>query len=383
MSKRDYYETLGVHKNASEAEIKKAFRKMAMKLHPDKNPGDETAEAKFKEVNEAYEVLKDKQKRALYDQYGHAGLGQGMGGGHPFGGGQQGDMGGFGDIFEDFFGDFFGGGGGGGGRGRSRARRGEDLAYNLSVSLEDVAKGTEARIRVPSIVTCDACQGSGGKPGSGPETCGTCRGMGQVRTQQGMFAIQRPCPTCQGEGQIIRDKCGACQGAGRKRSEKTLTVKIPQGVETGIRIRLTGEGGAGLRGGPAGDLYIQVRVEDHAIFERDEANLIFRCPIAFPLAALGGKLEIPTLTGKAKISIPAGAQTGKKLLLRGKGLPHLSQPSFLGDLIVEIRVETPVNLNKRQRELLEEFAAESGVECQPESESLFGKVKDFLDKMAS
>lgn len=384
---KDYYEILGVSREAGEDELKKAYRKLAMQLHPDRNPGNKEAEARFKEVNEAYEVLKDPKKRAIYDQFGHAGLGQGGPGGPGGGFGGSGDfgfgMGGFGDVFEELFGDIFGAGGRGGGRARSAAQRGEDMRYDLTVSLEDVMNGSEVRLRVPSIITCDTCHGSGARPGTTPETCTTCGGSGQVRTQQGFFSISRPCPHCRGQGRMNRNPCTECAGHGRKRSQKTLTVKIPPGVETGTRIRLTAEGGAGVQGGPAGDLYIVIEVEQHPIFERFGADLLCQVPITFNQAALGGKLEVPTLSGRARLTLPASTQTGKRFVLREKGLPHLNRPGQVGDLVVEVRVETPVNLSKRQKELLEEFARCSEGECQPESTSFFDRVKEFLDKKMS
>jgi molecular chaperone DnaJ len=381
----DYYELLGVERNAGDVDIKQAFRKKAMQYHPDRNPGDKSAEAKFKEINEAYEVLKDTKKRAIYDQFGHAGLGQGMeggAGGFP-GGGYSSDFGGgFGDIFEDLFGDIFGSGGRGRAGRANGAMRGEDLRYDLAVSLEDAMHGSEVRLRLPSIITCESCTGTGCAPGTSPEICSTCGGSGQVRTQQGFFSISRPCPACKGRGRIVRSPCTSCHGQGRQRSEKTLTVKVPPGVETGTRIRLSGEGGAGLRSGPAGDLYIVLEVKRHPIFEREGPDLLCTVPITFPRAALGGKLEVPTLTGRARIQLPSGTQTGKQFRLRGKGLPHLNRPGMFGDLIVEVRVETPVNINRRQRELLEEFERCSTQECQPESSSFLDKVKEFLDKMS-
>lgn len=380
---KDLYETLGISREAPDAEIKKAYRKLAMEVHPDKNPGDKKSEAKFKEVNAAYEVLKDPKKRAIYDRYGHAGLGQQAGPGGGFSGDPSGFGGGFGDIFEEFFGDIFGGSGGGRGqRGASGSQRGEDFRYDLAVTLETVMNGSEERLRIPAIVACTACSGSGARSGSGPETCSTCGGAGQVRTQQGFFSIARPCPACRGQGRIIRNPCTSCQGQGRVRSEKTLTVKIPPGVDTGNRIRLTGEGGAGLHGAPPGDLFIMVEVAPHPMFERYESDLLCHVPITFPQAAMGGKLEVPTLSGRARVMLPPGTQTGRRLALRGKGLPHLNRPGVFGDLVVEVRVETPVNLSKRQKELLEEFAACSDKESQPESNSFMGKVKDFLDKMS-
>ncbi|MEO5339615.1 MAG: molecular chaperone DnaJ [Magnetococcus sp. MYC-9] len=377
---KDLYEILGIGRDAQDADIKKAYRKLAMDLHPDRNPDDKGAEAKFKEVNAAYEVLKDPKKRAIYDQYGHAGLGQGGAGGG-FSGDPSGFGGGFGDIFEEFFGDIFGGGGRGQ-RGATGAQRGEDFRYDLTVTLEAVMNGSEERIRIPTIVVCTTCNGSGAKAGSGPENCSTCGGAGQVRTQQGFFSVARSCPTCRGQGRIIRNPCAGCQGQGRVRSEKTLTVKIPPGVDTGNRIRLTGEGGAGLHGAKNGDLFIVIEVAPHPMFERYDADLLCHVPITFAQAALGGRLEVPTLSGRARVTLTAGTQTGRRLALRGKGLPHLNRPGVFGDLVVEVRVETPVNLSKRQRELLEEFAACSDSESQPESNSFMGKVKDFLDKMS-
>lgn len=379
---KDYYETLGVNRSADGEEIKKAYRKLAMQLHPDRNPGNKDAEAQFKEVNAAYEVLKDSKKRSIYDQFGHAGLSQGGGGGG-FSGDPSGFGGGFGDIFEEFFGDIFGGGRGGRGERSGGPQRGEDFRYDMTVTLETVMNGVEEKIRIPTVVECEGCKGSGSKPGSGPETCPTCQGMGQVRTQQGFFSIARTCAACGGRGKIIRNPCGVCRGQGRKRGEKTLTVKIPPGVDTGTRMRLSGEGGAGLAGGPAGDLYIMIDVARHSMFERFGADLLCHVPITFTQAALGGKLEIPSLGGKVRLTVPIGTQTGSRLPLRGKGLPHLNRPGVYGDLVVEVRVETPVKLNKRQRELFEELASCSDVESHPESKSFFDKVKEFLDKVAS
>ncbi|MBF0137974.1 MAG: molecular chaperone DnaJ [Magnetococcus sp. DMHC-1] len=384
---KDYYDTLGVARSTPADDIKKAYRKLAMELHPDRNPGNKSAEARFKEINEAYDVLKDPKKRAIYDQFGHAGLGQNAGGpGGGFPGGDGAGYSGFGDIFEEFFGDIFGAGGGrgrGGGGGRSSTQRGEDFRYDLTVKLEDVMEGAEERLRIPAIVACEKCSGSGSQAGSGPENCGVCGGSGQLRTQQGFFSIARPCGACQGRGTIIRNPCPDCHGQGRKRSEKNLTVKIPPGVETGNRIRLSGEGGAGQNNGPAGDLYIVIEVAKHPIFERYNADLLCQVPITFPQAALGGKIEVPTLRGRSRVTLPPGSQTGKRLVLKGKGLPHLNRPGVFGDLVVEVLVETPVNLNKRQRELMEEFARCSGQDCQPESNSFLNRVKEFLDKNIS
>ncbi|MBF0140916.1 MAG: molecular chaperone DnaJ [Magnetococcales bacterium] len=379
---KDYYETLGVNRSADGDEIKKAYRKLAMQLHPDRNPGNKDAETQFKEVNAAYEVLKDPKKRSIYDQFGHAGLSQ-SGGGGGFSRDPSGFGGGFGDIFEEFFGDIFGGGRGGRGERAGGPQRGEDFRYDMTVTLETVMNGVEEKIRIPTILECEACKGSGSKPGSGPETCPTCQGMGQVRTQQGFFSIARTCAACGGRGKIIRNPCGVCRGQGRKRGEKTLTVKIPPGVDTGTRMRLSGEGGAGMSGGPAGDLYIMIDVARHNMFERFGADLLCHVPITFTQAALGGKLEIPSLSGKARLTVPPGTQTGSRLSLRGKGLPHLNRPGVYGDLVVEVRVETPVKLNKRQRELFEELASCSDAESHPESKSFFDKVKEFLDKVAS
>ncbi|MBF0308425.1 MAG: molecular chaperone DnaJ [Magnetococcales bacterium] len=384
---KDFYELLGVPRNADEAQLKQAYRKLAMQYHPDRNPGNKDAEAKFKEINQAYEVLKDPQKRSVYDQFGHAGLNQGGGGGGGPGGfsadGSQ--FSGFGDIFEEFFGDIFGNSrGGGGGRGnRFGPMRGDDLRYDLGVTLEEVMEGTEKRVRFPTIIGCETCRGTGAKAGSGPEVCSMCSGSGQMRTQQGFFAISRPCPTCRGQGQIIRDPCNDCHGQGRVRKERTITVKVPPGVDSGNRIRLTGEGGAGLFGGPPGDLYIGIEVEAHPFFQREGPNLLCQVPVTFPQAALGEKLDVPTLNGKARVNLPAGCQTGKHLVLRGKGLPHLNRPGVYGDLVVEVRVETPVNLNRRQRELLEEFMRVSETDSQPESTSFLDKVKEFFDKKIS
>lgn len=348
MSKRDYYEILGVQKNASDDELKKAFRRLAMKYHPDRNPDNPEAEAKFKEAKEAYEVLTDPQKRAAYDQFGHAGVDPAAGG---FGGG-RGAPGGFGDIFEDIFGDIFSGGRA---RGGNRAYRGSDLQYNLELTLEEAVFGTNTDIRVPSLQTCDTCGGSGARPGTYPQTCPTCHGSGQVRIQQGFFAIQQTCPHCHGTGKIIPDPCTDCRGQGRKEKHKTLSVKIPAGVDNGDRIRLSGEGEAGLNGGPPGDLYVQVFVKKHPLFERDGDTLYCEVPIRFTTAALGGEFQVPTLDGgKVSLKIPPETQSGKQFRLRGKGVKSVRSQAP-GDMICKVVVETPVNLTKRQRELLEEF----------------------------
>lgn len=381
MPKRDYYEVLGVEKNASEAELKKAFRRLAQKHHPDRNPDDKESEEKFKEAKEAYDVLTDARKRAAYDQFGHAGVDPSMGGGGGPGGAGFGAGGAsFADIFGDVFGDIFGGGRAGGGQ---RVYRGADLRYNLDLSLEDAVAGTTVKIRVPTLVQCTTCNGSGAKPGSKPETCTTCGGHGQVRMQQGFFSVQQTCPRCHGSGSMINDPCGTCGGHGRVRDNKTLSVKVPAGVDTGDRIRLAGEGEAGENGGPPGDLYVQVRVKDHPIFKRDDNNLYCDVPISIVTAALGGELEVPTLNGKVVLKIPAESQTGKLFRLRGKGVkPVRGGP--IGDLLCRIVVETPVNLSARQKELLAEFQKtmeQGGSTHNPQAHSWLDGVKKFFDGM--
>lgn len=373
MSKRDYYEVLGVQKNSSEDDLKKAFRRLAMKYHPDRNPDDAEAEAKFKEAKEAYEVLCDQNKRAAYDQFGHAGVDQaGMGGAR---GGA-----GFGDIFEDIFGDIFGGGGRRGGGG-TRAYRGSDLQYNLELSLEEAVAGKEVDIRIPAMRTCETCSGTGAKKGTHPQTCSTCHGQGQVRIQQGFFSIQQTCPQCHGNGKVIADPCPECHGQGRIEEHKTLSVKIPAGVDTGDRIRLSGEGEAGLNGGPSGDLYVQVFVKEHELFTREGDNLFCNVPIRFTTAALGGEMDVPTLNGNVNLKIPAETQTGKKFRLRNKGVKSV-RSSSIGDLVCTVIVETPVNLTKRQRELLEELdttMSEGGKRHSPKEHSWLDKAKGFID----
>jgi len=373
MEKQDYYELLDVSRDASDRDIKKAYRRLAMKYHPDRNPGDEASELKFKEISEAYEVLSDAQKKAAYDQYGHAGLG-GQGG---MGGGFEG---GFSDIFGDVFGDMFGGGQGGGRR--SNVRRGADLRYNLDLSLEDAVRGCDKTLKVPTYVSCEPCDGSGAKAGTAPKTCNTCGGAGQVRMQQGFFAVQQTCPTCRGEGRVISDPCGSCRGQGRVQKTKTLEVKVPAGVDTGDRIRLSGEGEAGAHGGPSGDLYVQVNVLEHAIFERDGANLYCEVPISFVDAALGGELNVPTLDGQVKLKIPSETQTGKLFRLRGKGVKPV-RGGALGDLMVRAVVETPVSLTSRQKELLQEFAASTDEHQKhgPKKHGFFDSVKKFFEDM--
>lgn len=375
MSKRDYYEVLGVEHNASEADLKKAFKRLAMKYHPDRNPDDKEAEEKFKEAKEAYEVLGDAQKRAAYDQFGHAGVEGGMGGGPGGAGGAS-----FSDIFGDIFGDVFGGGGGPG-RGQQRAQRGADLRYNLELSLEDAVRGTTVKIRVPTTVICATCGGSGAKKGTTPETCTTCGGMGQVRMQQGFFSLQQTCPHCQGTGQIIKDPCGTCHGHGRTQETKTLSVKVPPGVDNGDRIRLTGEGEAGERGAPAGDLYVQVSVKEHPLFHREDNNLYSEVPISFITAAMGGTLEVPTLDGRVNLKIPAETQTGKMFKLRGKGVKSV-RGGPVGDLYCRVIVETPVNLNSKQKELLKQLEESmSGNETRhsPKEHSWLDGVKNFIN----
>lgn len=383
MAKRDYYEVLGVAKNASADEIKKAFRKKARELHPDSNADNPKAEEQFKEVNEAHDVLKDPQKKAAYDQFGHAAVDGSMGSG---GGGARGGGGDFGsafsDVFEDLFGDFMGAGGRGGRQGRG-ARRGADLRYNLKVSLEDAYNGKKATIQVPGSQDCDKCNGTGAEGGAQPQNCPTCQGHGKVRAQQGFFTIERTCPTCQGQGQIIKDPCRNCAGAGQIRKERALNVQVPPGVETGTRIRLAGEGEGGPRGGAPGDLYIFIDVAQHPIFERDGVNLYCRIPVPMTTAALGGEIEAPTLDGgKTRVKVPAGVQSGKQLRLRTKGMPALQRAGQFGDLYIELAVETPVNLTKRQEELLSEFESE-GRNNSPENSDFFSKVKDFWERVKS
>lgn len=377
MSKRDYYEVLGASRNASEADLKKAYRRAAQKHHPDRNPDNKEAEEKFKECKEAYEVLSDSRKRAAYDQFGHAGVDPSMGGG---GGGFGAGGAGFGDIFGDVFGDIFGAGRGGRGGGQ-RVYRGSDLRYNLELSLEDAVAGTEVKIRVPTLVSCTECGGSGAKKGSEPKTCTTCGGHGQVRMQQGFFSLQQTCPHCRGSGTIISDPCNTCHGKGRVEERKTLSVKVPAGVDTGDRIRLAGEGEAGEAGGPPGDLYVQIQVKPHPIFKRDDSNLYCEVPISFVTAALGGELEVPTLDGRVTLKIPAETQTGKLFRMRGKGVkPVRGGP--VGDLLCRVSVETPVRLTRRQKELLQEFAGEmdqSGDKHNPQAHSWLDGVKKFFD----
>jgi molecular chaperone DnaJ len=380
MSKRDYYEVLGVSKNASEADLKKAYRRAAQKHHPDRNPDNKESEGKFKECKEAYEVLSDTRKRAAYDQFGHAGVDPSMGGG---GYGAAGAGASFSDIFGDVFGDIFGGGRTAG-RAGQRVYRGSDLRYNLDLPLEEAVAGTTVKIRVPTLVTCAACNGSGAKRGSSPTTCTTCGGQGQVRMQQGFFSLQQTCPRCHGSGTIISDPCQPCHGKGRVQEHKTLSVKVPAGVDTGDRIRLANEGEAGENGGPPGDLYVQIQVREHPIFVRDENHLYCEVPISFVTAALGGELEVPTLNGRVSLKIPAETQTGRMFRIRGKGVKPVRGGS-VGDLICKVRIETPVKLNRKQKDLLREFAAEveqgGHDRHSPQATSWLDGVKKFFDSL--
>ena len=376
MAKRDYYETLGVKRGASQQELKGAFRKLAMQYHPDRNPGDTAAEQRFKEINEAYEVLRDDQKRAAYDQFGHAAFEQGGAGGARPGGF---DFSSFADVFDDLFGDLSGGG-----RRRGGPARGADLRYNLTVSLEDAFHGKKAQLKVPTAVPCEACGGAGSEGGAAPVACPTCRGAGRVRAQQGFFTLERTCPKCQGTGAFIQDPCKRCGGSGRTQKEKALAVNIPPGVEDGTRIRLSGEGEAGLRGAPPGDLYIFIQVQPHRMFQRQGLDLYCEVPITFTTAALGGDIDVPTIEGKrVKVTVPAGTQTGKQFRLRDKGMREL-QGTRRGDLYVEVTVETPVNLTKRQQELLREFEGAGngdGASHHPASSGFFSKMKEFWDDL--
>lgn len=376
MSKRDYYEVLGVGRDVDDKALKSAYRKMAKQYHPDTNPGDEEAEAKFKEISEAYDALKDPQRRAAYDQFGHAAFEQGgFGGGHGFGADFSSSMS---DIFEDLFGEFMGGrgrrGGGGGGR-----ERGSDLRYNMEIDLQDAYDGKTAQIRIPTSVICETCDGTGAKPGTTPTTCTTCGGLGKVRATQAFFTVERTCPTCHGRGQVITDPCDDCSGAGRVTKERTLSVNIPPGVEDGTRIRLAGEGEAGLRGGPAGDLYIFLTVKPHEFFQRDGGDLFCRVPVSMVTAALGGQIEVPNLDGtRARVEIPEGTQTERQFRLRGKGMPVLRSKQH-GDLYIQVSVETPVKLSRKQKQLLRDFEEASNEKNNPESAGFFARVKEFWD----
>ena len=377
MAKRDYYETLGVSKGASSDEIKRAYRQKAKELHPDRNADNPKSEAQFKEANEAYEVLKDAEKKAAYDRFGHAAFEGGMGGGggrRPGAGGQGDFASAFSDVFDDLFGDIMGGQR----RGGQRATRGSDLRYNLGVTLEEAHQGLQKTITVPTSVACGVCNGSGAEGGAEPSACPTCSGMGKVRAQQGFFTVERTCPTCSGAGQIVKNPCKSCSGAGRVEKDRALSVNIPKGVETGTRIRLGGEGEAGLRGGPSGDLYIFIDVEDHPLFQREAEHLFCRVPVSMADAALGGDIEVPTIDGgRSRVKVPAGSQSGKQMRLRGKGMPHL-RGGGAGDMYIELAIETPVNLTSRQKEILREFDKLAD-DNNPESSGFFKKVKTFWD----
>jgi molecular chaperone DnaJ len=375
MAKRDYYDVLGAKKNASSDDLKKAYRKLAMQYHPDRNPGDAKAEQKFKELNEAYEVLKDEQKRAAYDQYGHAAF---EGGGGPRGGGGFDFGGGFADIFDEMFGDIMGRRGGGG-----RAQtRGQDLRYNMDVTLEDAFHGKKATITVPSSVACSSCDGTGGKDGAAPDTCGSCGGAGKIRSQQGFFTVERTCPACGGAGRVIKNPCPTCRGSGRERKDKTLEVTIPPGVEDGTRIRLAGEGEAGLNGAPPGDLYIFLAIKSHRLFQRDGANLYMRVPISMTTAALGGEVEVPTIEGrKVRVTIPQGCQNGHQFRLRSKGM-NVLRSTARGDMFLEAAIEVPVNLTAKQKDLLREFEKDSDQKTySPEAQGFFDKIKEFFEDL--
>jgi len=382
VSKRDYYEVLGVARGASEADLKKAYRKLALQYHPDRNPDDPNAEERFKEVSEAYAVLADPEKRTRYDRFGHAGVG-GPGAGP---GGDFGDLGNFGDLFNDLFGDIFGGGGGRGGSRRGRGQRGADLRYNLEIDLHDVLEGCQPTLKIPKMRRCETCSGSGAAAGSQPARCGRCEGTGQLVFQQGFFRVNRPCEACGGAGEVIQNPCSDCRGAGRVEGQQTITVNVPPGVEDGARLRVSGEGEAGIAGGPPGDLYVVMRLREHPLFERDGTDLQIEVPIPFVQAALGAEIEVPTLDGRVQIQIPEGTQSGRVLRLRGKGLPPLQprlDPEQLkkmrGDLYVKVFVEVPTKLNARQRELLEEFAKQSGTEVSPTTKGFLDKLRDFFD----
>ncbi|TDR94616.1 molecular chaperone DnaJ [Enterovirga rhinocerotis] len=376
MSKRDYYEVLGVQRTATEVELKASFRKLAMKYHPDRNPGDAEAEISFKEINEAYQVLSDPQKRGAYDRFGHAAFQNGGGPGGPGFGNEFGDF--MSDIFDTFFGDARQGGGGGR-RGAGGRERGADLRYNLEISLEDAFKGRAASVTIPTSVTCEVCSGTGAKAGSKPRACPTCGGAGRVRAAQGFFSIERTCPNCHGRGEVIDDPCANCGGAGRTTRERTLSVNVPAGVEDGTRIRIAGEGEAGMRGGPPGDLYIFLTVKPHEFFQRDGADLYCQVPISFVTASLGGEFVVPTIDGQeAKVKVPEGTSSGKQFRLRQKGMSVLRSRDF-GDLYIQVAVETPQNLTRRQRELLLEFEKESSKDTSPESAGFFARMKDFFE----
>src|SRR5438874_2120780 len=371
MAKRCFYDVLGVERSADEGELKSAFRKLAMKWHPDRNPGDKNCEARFKEINEAYEILKDPDKRAAYNRFGHAAFEHGGPGGAAGFGADFGSA--FSDLFEGIFGM-------GAGRARSGRERGADLRYNMEIRLEEAYSGKTAHVRIPTSVTCESCSGSGAKAGTRPKACPTCGGQGRIRHAQGFFTLERTCPTCQGRGQVIDNPCGVCSGSGRVTRERTLSVNVPPGVEDGTRIRLSGEGEAGTRGGPPGDLYIFLSIAGHAFFQRDGADLHCRVPISMVLAALGGEIEVPTIDGNhSRVKVPESSQSGRRFRLQGKGMPALRSKQF-GDMYIQVLVETPQKLSKRQRELLAEFERLSSQETQPETAGFFGRVKEFLSR---
>lgn len=373
MAKADYYETLGVARGVDDKALKSAFRKQAMKYHPDRNPGDAEAERRFKELGEAYEVLKDPQKRAAYDRYGHAAFENGMGGGGGFGGASMSD------IFEDIFGEMMGGARA---RSGSMRTRGADLRYNMEITLEEAFEGKVAEIEIPTAATCTTCSGSGAKPGSSPSRCGTCGGNGRVRAAQGFFSIERTCPACGGRGEVITDPCADCSGSGKVVEEKSLSINVPAGIEDGTRIRLAGEGEAGARGGPPGDLYIFMSVRPHEFFQRDGADIFCRVPVSMTTAALGGQFEVGTVDGqKTRVKVPPGTQSGKQFRLRNKGMPVMRSTGH-GDMYIQVAVETPQKLTSRQRELLEEFEREAVEENSPESSGFFGRMKTFFDNLA-
>jgi molecular chaperone DnaJ len=384
MAKRDYYDVLGVAKNATPEDMKKAYRKKAMEHHPDKNPGNKDAEKKFKELNEAHDVLKDEQKRAAYDRFGHAafenGMGRGPGGQGGMGGGAGFDPGAFSDIFEEMFGDFMGGARGGAGGRRDGATRGSDLRVTHDMTLEQAFRGVAATVNLTTNAECDGCNGTGAEKGSGVDTCDMCQGRGAVRTQSGFFTVERPCPRCQGQGRIIKNPCKSCGGQGRKRKNRSLEVNIPAGIDDGQRIRLSGEGEAGLRGGPSGDLYVEISIRPHKLFKREDAHLFCRVPVDMVTAILGGSVEVPTIDGsRVKMTVPAGTQSGTQMRLGGKGMSIL-RAAHRGDMYVDIAVETPVNLSKKQKDLLAEFAG-GGKDNSPESAGFFGRVKEFFDDL--
>ncbi len=380
MAKRCYYDTLGVKRTASDNDLKSAFRKLAKDCHPDRHPGDQTAEQRFKDLNEAYEALKDPQKRAAYDKFGHAAFDMG-GRGHPGGGFGPDFASSMSDIFDDLFGEFMGGRRGRGPR--NGRERGADLRYNMEITLNEAYAGKAAEIRVPTSVSCETCSGSGAKSGTKPSACPTCGGMGKVRASQGFFTIERTCPTCQGRGEVIEDPCQTCSGAGRVMKERTLSVNIPAGVEDGTKVRLVGDGEAGMRGGPPGDLYIFLSIKPHTFFQRDGADIFCKVPISMTTGALGGQIEVPTLDGTAtRVKIPEGTESGKQFRLKAKGMPVL-RSTVIGDMYIQVEVETPKNLTRRQRELLEEFERESHKGTSPESAGFFARVKDFFEGKGS